>query len=55
MDSIVGDAIDEAEEAETPSPEGTSDDAGTSPTGAMTDDELQEVLKDLQTDITVVG
>jgi len=59
MDSIVEDAIDEAEDASTDAaPEG----GGTKPTaetssrgGTMTDDELQDVLRDLQTNITVVG
>jgi cell division protein FtsZ len=53
MDSIVDDAIDEAEE---PGAEGAVDPAdeagGAEPT---TDEELQEMLVDLQTDITVVG
>ncbi|MBB6646430.1 cell division protein FtsZ [Halobellus ruber] len=55
MDSIVDDAIDEAEE---PGAEGAVDPTegdetgGTEPT---TDEELQEMLVDLQTDITVVG
>ena len=61
MDSIVEDAIDEAEES-------PADDAGEAGAGAndatagappqsgtMTDDELQDVLQDLQTNITVVG
>ncbi|WP_144902163.1 cell division protein FtsZ [Halobellus captivus] len=55
MDSIVDDAIDEAEETG----DGSAVDApagGEMPrTGTMTDEELQEVLVDLQTDITVVG
>ncbi|MEZ3116493.1 cell division protein FtsZ [Halobaculum sp. MBLA0147] len=59
MDSIVEDAIDEAEG------EGAPEDArdtpaegaggGGRPTGEMTDDELQDVLQELQTNITVVG
>ena len=55
MDSIVDDAIDEAEE-----PIGAGD--GEAPTDAdpggadpTTDEELQEMLVELQTDITVVG
>ena len=55
MDSIVDDAIDEAEE-----PIGEGD--GEAPTDAdpggadpTTDEELQEMLVELQTDITVVG
>ncbi|WP_435146505.1 cell division protein FtsZ [Halobaculum sp. P14] len=68
MDSIVEDAIDEAEgegEAQDagsvpPASDGASgtdsDGGGDAPrTGKMTDDELQDVLKDLQTNITVVG
>ncbi|WP_435126703.1 cell division protein FtsZ [Halobaculum sp. D14] len=68
MDSIVEDAIDEAEgegEAQDagsvpPASDGVSgtdsDGGGDAPrTGKMTDDELQDVLKDLQTNITVVG
>src|SRR6056297_1750481 len=61
MDSIVEDAIDEAEESpadgagETGA--GANDaTAGAPPqSGTMTDDELQDVLQDLQTNITVVG
>ena len=58
MDSIVEDAIDEAEDAdETASEEfaGSSPAGGTPQSGTMTDDELRDVLQDLQTDITVVG
>ncbi|SDZ86386.1 cell division protein FtsZ [Haloplanus vescus] len=62
MDSIVEDAIEDAEEPG----DGTAADADATPvtdasqgesnrTGKMTDDELQDVLEDLQTDITVVG
>ena len=55
MDSIVDDAIDEAEEPigeeEADAPVG-DDPGGGSPT---TDEELQEMLVELQTDITVVG
>ncbi|MFB6090881.1 MAG: cell division protein FtsZ [Halobellus sp.] len=54
MDSIVDDAIDEAEE--TGDGSAVDADADDAPrTGTMTDEELQEVLVDLQTDITVVG
>ncbi|USZ73309.1 cell division protein FtsZ [Natronosalvus halobius] len=60
MDSIVENAIDEAEEdaaegvpgAEEPHEGGA--DAGAN-SGTMTDDELLDVLDDLQTNITVVG
>ncbi|WP_266075973.1 cell division protein FtsZ [Haladaptatus caseinilyticus] len=62
MDSIVEDAIEEAEGDQQTSPKsqlgGTSQDgtpSGTTPSGTMTDDQLQDVLKDLQTNITVVG
>jgi cell division protein FtsZ len=55
MDSIVDDAIDEAEEPgvedAVDAPEG-GESGGVEPT---TDEELQEMLVDLQTDITVVG
>ncbi|KMT45781.1 cell division protein FtsZ [Halostagnicola sp. A56] len=55
MDSIIDDAIDEAEGGEPDHlpDEAESVDANTS--GTMTDDELLDVLDDLQTDITVVG
>jgi len=54
MDSIVEDAIDEAETGAGASGEEVS--TGEPPaTGEMTDEELKEVLKDLQTNITVVG
>ena len=61
MDSIVEDAIDEAEEAPGDDAGGAGESAaggsaGAPPqTGTMTDDELQDVLQDLQTNITVVG
>jgi len=59
MDSIVEDAIDEAEDASANAADGGGDadgHTGTSPqSGTMTDEELQNVLKDLQTNITVVG
>ncbi|AEH38569.1 cell division protein FtsZ [Halopiger xanaduensis] len=62
MDSLIDDAIDEAEDgdpAESPAddaPQGgqSADDAGRQ-SGTMTDEELEDVLQDLQTDITVVG
>jgi cell division protein FtsZ len=57
MDSIVDDAIDEAEETG----DGTTHDVD-GPTGEpeqrsgnMTDEQLEEILDDLQTNITVVG
>ena len=57
MDSIVDDAIDEAEEtadeaAAQPEPASSG---GTPNSGSMTDEELKDVLDDLQTNITVVG
>ncbi|WP_066414276.1 cell division protein FtsZ [Halorubrum aethiopicum] len=61
MDSIVEDAIDEAEESPADGSGGPGDPAqdghaGAAPqTGTMTDDELEDVLQDLQTNITVVG
>ncbi|WP_257298950.1 cell division protein FtsZ [Haloarchaeobius sp. FL176] len=60
MDSIVEDAIDEAEgEAEAPDegglPGATHQEEPAHRTGKMTDDELEDVLEDLQTNITVVG
>jgi len=54
MDSIVDDAIDEAEDAA--ADEQTETGPPSNPqSGSMTDGELQDVLEDLQTDITVVG
>ncbi|MFB6077492.1 MAG: cell division protein FtsZ [Halarchaeum sp.] len=53
MDSIVQDAIDEAEE-EPDGSDGVSPDAAPS-SGTMSDEELMGVLEDLQTNITVVG
>ncbi|EFW90728.1 cell division protein FtsZ [Haladaptatus paucihalophilus DX253] len=57
MDSIVEDAIEEAEGQQQSAPQsqigGASQDTGLS--GTMTDEELQDVLKELQTNITVVG
>jgi len=58
MDSIVEDAIDEAEDGEGEASEefnGNSPSGGTPQSGTMTDDELKDVLQGLQTDITVVG
>jgi Cell division GTPase len=58
MDSIVEDAIDEAEDGEGEASEeltGSSPSSGAPQSGTMTDDELKDVLQDLQTDITVVG
>ena len=58
MDSIVEDAIDEAESGESASDVGdvqSEDPTATVPTGEMTDDELEDVLQELQTNITVVG
>ncbi|MEF8780926.1 MAG: cell division protein FtsZ [Haloferacaceae archaeon] len=58
MDSIVEDAIDEAEETGEDPPEGEfggEANRDATPTGTMSDDELEDVLQDLQTNITVVG
>jgi len=63
MDSIVEDAIDEAEESGSEEEArdfeggtgGTGGAGGAAPSGTMTDDELEDVLQDLQTNITVVG
>ena len=57
MDSIIDDAIDEAEDGEAPVAEEPPADADQSPnaSGTMTDDELAGVVKDLETKITVVG
>ena len=59
MDSIVEDAIEEAEgEQQSQQSQmggGTDAKKDPSPSGAMTDEELKDVLQDLQTNITVVG
>ena len=56
MDSIVEDAIDEVEgDAPSEAQETPDGGGGGRPTGEMTDDELQDVLQELQTNITVVG
>ncbi|QLG28584.1 cell division protein FtsZ [Halorarum halophilum] len=67
MDSIVEDAIDEAEgegqsadanagASQDESTSGVSEPADSAPTsGKMTDEQLEDVLQDLQTNITVVG
>jgi cell division protein FtsZ len=58
MDSIVDEAIDEAEAQEDGTDEavgGGSPTDASSASGKMTDEELRDVLQDLQTDITVVG
>ncbi|MFC7128965.1 cell division protein FtsZ [Haloferax chudinovii] len=58
MDSIVGDAIDEAEAEAKDVGDGSAQVDGSTNinrSGTMTDDELKAVLKDLQTNITVVG
>ncbi|SFF91608.1 cell division protein FtsZ [Halopelagius inordinatus] len=56
MDSIVDEAIDEAEETGDGTPDvGASEGEEIRRTGTMTDDELKDVLQDLQTNITVVG
>ncbi|SNZ13084.1 cell division protein FtsZ [Natronoarchaeum philippinense] len=56
MDSIVDDAIDEAESGGDDSAgQGETASTDVNASGKMTDDELQDVLQDLQTNITVVG
>jgi cell division protein FtsZ len=63
MDSLIEDAIDEAEQAEEESPRGNgaepegarNTDRDVTGSGAMTDDELAEVVRDLETKITVFG
>jgi cell division protein FtsZ len=60
MDSIVDDAIDEAEESgdgEATRPVGGPTESGTETpnSGKMTDEQLKDVLQDLQTNITVIG
>ena len=59
MDSLVEDAIEEAEGGQQDSQQASSG-AGAqtqaaNASGTMTDEELKDVLQDLQTDITVVG
>ncbi|WP_135819797.1 cell division protein FtsZ [Halostella litorea] len=55
MDSIVDEAIDEAEEEGAADPRDPAAHDDVNATGKMTDDELKDVLEDLQTNITVVG
>jgi cell division protein FtsZ len=58
MDSLVDDAIDEAEETgdgTTHDVDGPSEEETYQRTGKMTDEQLQDILEDLQTNITVVG
>ncbi|WP_248516856.1 cell division protein FtsZ [Salinarchaeum laminariae] len=58
MDSLVDEAIEEAEDGEAETGEEPTDDEPVAPenrTGNMTDEELEDVLEDLQTNITVVG
>ena len=57
MDSIVEDAIDEAEEGDDVVRDAEPDrpTQGVNPSGTMTDEELLDVLEDLETNITVVG
>jgi cell division protein FtsZ len=58
MDSIVDDAIEEAEDpgdGEATDLGGGSPQTETRDTGKMSDDELRDVLQDLETNITVVG
>jgi cell division protein FtsZ len=56
MDSLMEDAIDEAEKhREAPTGESGGMTGNPRTSGTMTDDELSEVVKDLETKITVVG
>ena len=55
MDSIIEDAIDEAEDESPAAVDPEADLEAGETTGTMTDEELADVLQDLQTDITVVG
>jgi len=56
MDSLIEDAIEEAEEhGESSTGESGADGASPNTSGTMTDDELAQVVKDLETKITVVG
>jgi cell division protein FtsZ len=61
MDSIIDDAIDEAEEPEETEGVGSSETQNTDgasrsgPSGQMSDEELAAVVEDLETKITVVG
>jgi len=55
MDSIVQDAIDEAEEDDASSTDVSPDTDGGGDSGRMSDEELLGVLEELQTNITVVG
>jgi cell division protein FtsZ len=58
MDSLVEDAIDEAEEggeASVDVEQGSPTDEQPKRSGKMTDEQLQDVLQDLKTNITVVG
>jgi cell division protein FtsZ len=55
MDSIVDDAIDEAEEPDAEGAVDAPEDSGSDGADPTTDEELQEMLVDLRTDITVVG
>ncbi|MEF8757245.1 MAG: cell division protein FtsZ [Halobacteriales archaeon] len=57
MDSIVDEAIDNAEDGDSPEDgaPGTADGADPTRSGEMTDEELEDVLQELETNITVVG
>jgi len=59
MDSIINDAIDEAETEQEPAEQPTQESSGTSTepatSGQMTEEELASVVDDLETKITVVG
>ncbi|MFQ3295055.1 MAG: cell division protein FtsZ [Halobacteriales archaeon] len=57
MDSIVDEAIDDAEDGDDTGTVGPDSSSGTDPnvTGELTDEELEDVLQELETNITVVG
>ncbi|HKL29465.1 MAG TPA: cell division protein FtsZ [Natrialbaceae archaeon] len=57
MDSIVDEAIDDAEDGDGSEDGGPGNAGGTDPTltGELTDEELEDVLQELETNITVVG
>ncbi|MFW5919960.1 MAG: cell division protein FtsZ [Halanaeroarchaeum sp.] len=57
MDSIVDEAIDDAEDGDGSEDGAPGNAGGTDPTltGELTDEELEDVLRELETNITVVG
>ncbi len=55
MDSIIEDAVENADAEETRADQGEGVAPEVNQSGQMTDEELRDVLEDLQTNITVVG